>query len=146
MDPTAVLQEGCHILEPLLRAHGFQFEEGRSGASAGGHFASGAYVRANRRLELHFRHSLGLVRYRVGDRTLDHETYMWVKLGKKGGNRYPGFSDDPLDAFRHLCHDLDSYAVEFLSGEDEAFERVVAEAERNPVPKGFKALSRRDAV
>jgi hypothetical protein len=116
MNPTGMLREGSKILDRVLRPHGFTFVEGPSGSGSGGHFAAGNYVRGDRRLELHFRHSLGLVTYHIGALSASHEAYMRDLLGREGGNRYPGFSDDPLDGFRHLAHDLERFAADFLSG------------------------------
>jgi len=66
---------------------------------------------------------------------------MRAQLGPSAGNRYPGFSDDPLDAFRGLLHDLERYASDFLVGSGRDFERCYRESERlNEVP-GFKRLS-----
>src|SRR5208283_2251673 len=53
--------------------------------------------RVDRSLELHFRHSLGLVTYRVGRISLAHEDYMWAVVGQRSATHYPGFSTDPLD-------------------------------------------------
>jgi hypothetical protein len=120
IDPTAMLRAGCKILDPVMKRHGFTFVEGQAGQGSGGYFATGNYVRDNRQLELHFRHSLGLVAYHLGSEKASHESYMQELLGSAGGNLYPGFSDDPLDGFRHLAHDLDLFASDFLSGGGEA--------------------------
>lgn len=114
MNPKDSLTAGATILAPLLSSHGFAFEFRDEGRGSGGYFASGEFVREERRLELHFRHSLGLVTYHVGPLHARHETYM-KELGVLGRNQYPGFSDDPLDGFRHLANDL-GFAADFLSG------------------------------
>ena len=116
IDPRAILREGCKILDPVMKRHGFTFVEGQAGQGSGGYFATGNYVRDDRQLELHFRYSLGLVAYHLGSQKVSHESYMREVLGSAGGNLYPGFSDDPLDGFRHLAHDLDRFASDFLSG------------------------------
>ena len=70
--------------------------------------------------------------------SLRHVDYM---RALKARNQYPGFSDDPLDGFRHLLHDLEQYASDFIDGPGDEFARCVREAERlNAVP-GFKRLS-----
>lgn len=89
-----------------------------SDGGSGGEFGETAYTRENRRLELHFRYSLGLVVYHVGTVSLPHEDYMRAVLGRGGANQYPGFSEDPLDGFRHLRHDLARYWSEFLTGSE----------------------------
>lgn len=140
MDVAQILQAGCEILDSALLPHGFVRSPPESGPSHGGPFACTWYVRGNRRLEVHFRWSLGLVSYHLGAASLPHERYMLAKLGRGGGNQYPGFSTDPLDGFRHLRHDLEHHCSEFLSGSDEAFLRVIESA---PSPRtGFKGLSR----
>ena len=126
--PKETLAAGCAVLEPVLAAHGFAWVPGAAGHGSGGDFASGSYVRGTRRLELHFRHSLGLVTYHLGERSLDHEAYMRVAAGANGGNQYPGFSFDPIDGFRHLAHDLSKFCQSFLAGSDEDFNGIASRA------------------
>jgi hypothetical protein len=114
VSPKDSLIAGATILAPLLSPHGFTFEFRDEGRGAGGFFAWAEFVREERRLELHFRHSLGLVTYHAGPLHARHETYM-KELGVLGRNQYPGFSDDPFDGFRHLANDL-GFAADFLSG------------------------------
>ncbi len=140
MDAGAVLRAGCQILDPIMNRYGFPFVEGLSGQGSGGSFASGEYVRGDRRLELHFRHSLGLVTYHIGAFSLSHVAYMQA-LGKRGHHRYPGFSGDPLDGFRHLRHDLEHYCTDFLSGPGDAFRDCVAKAAEQAKVSGFLKLS-----
>jgi hypothetical protein len=132
--PEEVLAAGRGIVEPVMAAHGFVWVAGAEGQSSGGTFASGSFVRGNRCLELNFRHSLGLVAYHLGDRSVDHAAYMRAVLGVNGGNQYPGFSSDPIDGFRHLAHDLESFCQSFLSGPDEEF-NVIASSTRPNVRK-----------
>ena len=49
------------------------------------------------------------------------------ELGAWEGCRYPGFSDDPMDAFRNLAHDI-AVAEDFLSGTGEVL-RIASEKE-----------------
>src|SRR3979490_2805493 len=95
-------------------SHSFSFKEGPAGPSSGGLFSTGGYVNGDRTLEIHFRHSLGLVTYHFGQRSVNHECYMRAVLGNAGGNRYPGFSDEPLSAFKNLAYDLQNFATAFL--------------------------------
>jgi len=74
----------------FLKPYGFQFVFEKTGSSSGGRFAFGRYVRGDRSLELHFRFTLGLVTYQIGDASLDHESYMRA-LGVYGQNAYPDF-------------------------------------------------------
>jgi len=127
--PSEILREGRAALDPVLGAHGFSFKEGPAGRSSGGPYASGIYVNGNRTLEIHFRFSLGLVTYHFGERSVDHESYMRAVLGNAGGNRYPGFSDDPISEFENLAYDLENFARAFLTGDFKEFARYISAAE-----------------
>jgi len=128
-EPIEILREGRRALDSVLTQYGFSFQDGSSGPSSGGEYASGVYVNGNRKLEIHYRFSLGLVTYHFGEISLDHPAYMRVLLGDKGGNKYPGFSDDPLVAFENLAYDLQHFARAFLEGNSEEFARCVTAAE-----------------
>ena len=78
--------------------------------------------------ELHFRYSLGFVNYRVGHLTLSHKGRYVVGAQPPMGGGYPGFSKEPLDAFRHLLEDLQRHCADFLSGSDADFARHVGRA------------------
>jgi hypothetical protein len=142
MSPDEALAAGVAILLPLLGRHEFVYVPGATGAGSGGHFAAGEFRRAGvadvRRLELHFRHSLGLVTYHVDDLELSHADYMRA-LGVRGA--YPGFSEDPLDGFRHVLDDLTAHAGGFLAGPKVDFAQCVADAARRNSRSGFKRLS-----
>jgi hypothetical protein len=124
INPEEILRAGAEILRPIMEPSGFAFVEGQSGGSSGGRFARGDFVRGDRRLELHLRHSLGLVTYHVGPYSATHDAYMREVLGGRGGNHYPGFPSDPLDGFRHLAHDLATFAGDFLTGDGGAVMRA----------------------
>ena len=113
--PKEILLAGSVILEPMLSPHGFRFEFRDVGKGPGGFFAWGEFIHCDRRLELHYRFSLGLVTYHALGKKVSHEAYM-RELGQWGNNRYPGFSFGYLDAFHDLAHDLLS-ADDFLSGD-----------------------------
>lgn len=112
--PAETLRAGAEIVRAVMKPHGFIFAFRGEGTGSGGHFAWGEFVRQDRRLELHYRASLGLVRYHLGAQHASHEGFMGA-IGVLGCNRYPGFSHDPLDGFRDLTHDL-QFATDFLSG------------------------------
>jgi hypothetical protein len=122
--PKDALIDGVRILEPLLLAKQFQFRFGGAGLGSGGDFAWGEFVREDRRLELHFRRGLGLVRYHAGAQSASHEFYM-RELGVWDQCRYPGFAEDPMDAFNELAHDL-SFADDFLAGSATTLQRAAA--------------------
>jgi hypothetical protein len=121
IDPVQALQAGSAILSEVLEKYGFAFRFVSSGRGSGGNFASGEFLRGNRKLELHFRYDLGLVSYHLDSRSLSHEMYMLSVLGKRHVSRYPGFNSDPLDGFRDLRVDLEEYGTDFLSGTDTVF-------------------------
>jgi hypothetical protein len=117
--PLKIIQMGCEILDPVMNPHGFSVTPGSFGESCGGYFARRDYIRGDRRLDLHFRHSLGLVAYHIGDASVSHDSYLRELTKGVGGNQYPGFSTDPLDEFRHLAHDLQKFCGDFLFGDGE---------------------------
>jgi hypothetical protein len=84
-EPCEILRQGRSTLDPVLYAHDFSFKDGGSGVGSGGRYAFGSYVNKDRRLELHFRFSLGLVTYHFGKNSLDHESYMRALLATAGG-------------------------------------------------------------
>lgn len=133
---TELLQSGTLILKGVLAPHRFKIGGIKSGTGSGGSSASCEFRRRSllpwgraRRLRLHFRYSLGLVEYEAAGVTLSHEDLMWSVLGRRGVTKYPGFSDDPLDGFRHLASDITNYAQAFLEGTDSDFIEL---AERLP--------------
>jgi hypothetical protein len=134
------MAEGRKIMEPILAPHGFTFIIGVCGQSSGGDFASVEFVNGDRRLELHFRHSLGLVTYHVGSLSLSHDAYMEALLGRRGASQYPGFSDDPLGGFRHLRHDLEAYCLDFVCGAGDEFRICVTRAAELEKRRGLRRL------
>jgi hypothetical protein len=137
IDPKTTLTIGAQIIERVLGPCGFQFQFQSEGRSSGGSFAWGRFVRDDRVIELHFRHSLGLVTYSITGRSASHESYM-RELGFRQNCRYPGFSQDPLAAFEDLAHDL-QFANDFTEGTGEvlirASEREGSETARPGVAK-----------
>jgi hypothetical protein len=111
-----------------MRSHGFVYTQTSVGVGSGGSFASGEFRRGDRRLELHFRYSLGLVTYHMGSASLSHEEYMWSVLRKRWASHYPGFSGDALESFRHLLLDLEQYGSDFLVGSDSEFAKHIDQA------------------
>jgi len=120
--PKSILIEGSKLIQRFLEPRGFQFQFREEGTGSGGAFAWGDFVRGDRKLELHFRYSLGMVRYQIDGQSAAHERYM-RELGVWEQCRYPGFSQDPLAAFRDLAHDLE-YADDFSSGSGEVLRRA----------------------
>jgi hypothetical protein len=112
--PKGSLLEGAEILENVLASNDFRFQFHGEGESSGGTYAWGEFIRGDRRLELHVRFNLGLVRYHVGTENASHDYYM-REIGVKERCHYPGFSEDPREAFVGLAHDL-AFAGDFLTG------------------------------
>jgi hypothetical protein len=112
--PKSALLEGSEILEKVLAPEDFHFHFRGEGKSSGGTYAWGEFVRGDRRLELHVRYNLGLVRYHVGTESASHGYYM-RELGVRERCRYPGFLEDAKEAFLGLAHDL-AFADDFLTG------------------------------
>jgi hypothetical protein len=141
MNPHEFLESGRKILDAVLVPDGFAFKEMTVGKGSGGDYARGKYVKADRHLEIHFRFSLGLVTYHMGALAISHEAYMRSLLGTQGGNKYPGFSDDPLEAFRGLAFDLKTFCSDFLSGPGEDFARCVRIAQDCEKRPGFLRMA-----
>jgi hypothetical protein len=139
-NPLEILMRGCTILDGVLSKHGFNKQEITSGKGSGGYYAETSYTNGSRKLELHYRWSLGLVTYHFGSITLDHEAYMHALLGSNGGNKYPGFSDDPLEQFRSLVHDIEKFALAFLVGDEVEFGRCAELARKHASLSGFERL------
>ena len=113
--PKEALIKGAQILQQSLAPHGFQFQFREDGKGSGGAFAWGEFIRGERKIELHFRFTLGMVRYHVDDQSASHESYM-RELNVWNQCRYPGFSEDAADGFRQLTHDL-AFADDFMCGD-----------------------------
>ena len=112
--PTALLERGVAELAGVLGPAGFEFIETEDGASNGGTFASGEFLRGDRRLELQVRSSLSLVRYHFDEESLSHEDLVRGVRALEGiseEGQYPGFSSDPMAGFRHLRHDLERFGA-----------------------------------
>ena len=115
---TDILHVGSKILKPIMIKNGFSFSVDGEGESSGGNFAYGSWRKSDRKLEYHFRFSLGLVEYSLGTSTIEHEFFMWALTGEKHKAKYPGSSKDPFDGFRRLLDDLKNYGTVFLNGSD----------------------------
>ncbi len=137
LDPTAMMMEGVAILATKLRPLGFSYEIKSWQQTSGGPAADVIFRNGDRELLISFRYSLGLVRYRKGTVELDHKKLMRA-LGCYSKAKYPGFSSEPLDAFRDLLSDLD-YCDVFFQEDGAAFLQVASDA--NKLSNGFFELS-----
>ena len=121
MSVLEILSLGNRIVGEVVERHGFRWHALSSGNSSGGEFAAGEFRRNDRALEFSFRRSLGCVQYRMGELALRHTELMRQVVPPGRSSCYPGFSNDPLDGFRHLALDLSAYCQIFLSGTDAEF-------------------------
>jgi hypothetical protein len=135
--PQKVLLAGVEILDGVLRPHGFAFALEHHAKGSGGWFASGVYKKRDRRIELHFRQTLGMVTYSIESDQLDHETYMRL-LGVYGRNQYPDVPQEPLDSFRRLASDIESYCVDFVAGDGAQFRMLARQHALHP--KAFQGV------
>ena len=145
MTPTEILERGAAELAKVLEPAGFLFIAGGEEAGRGGPSASGDFLRDDRRLELHVRASLGLVRYHFGDHVISHEDLVrGVRATERtaGPQEYPGFGDDPLAGFQHLRADLERFGAVFLSGGAKAFRALKKWLDKNPRKSGLAGLER----
>ncbi|MFL5519173.1 MAG: hypothetical protein ACJ8DJ_23685, partial [Gemmatimonadales bacterium] len=132
MTLEALFREGLGLLDSTLLPHGFAHLPRETGSGSGGPFVRGGYAKDGRRLELSLRHALGGVVYHLDEAEMSHEQYMRRLLAGRRGNLYPGFSAHPLDGFRHLRHDLDRFAWDFVQGSGDEFRRLAALADDAP--------------
>jgi hypothetical protein len=138
MNRFEVFGRGVEILTPGLRPHGFEFNgefahQYPSIVGRGEETVRGEFARGDRRLQLELSYSLRNVVYRIGDLWLAHDRYMRALAVPVGTQSYPGFSNDPLDGFRHLRADLEYFGEEFLRGHAVLFRQAAEEeAARRP--------------
>ncbi len=137
MNPEDELKKGISILDQIMIPHGFKFVLGSTGKSSSGPFASGYYIKENRRLNLSVRFSLGCVTCQVDGKELDHSEYMQA-VGIKG--EYPSFSEKVNDAFKHLATDIQNHGLIFLNGSVVEFNKLFKFKKDNPPKEGFGAL------
>jgi hypothetical protein len=143
MTPKEVLDRGAAELAKVLEPPGFIFIE--AGEDPGSLSASGDFLRADRRLELHVRSSLGLVRYHFGDHAISHEDLIRGVRGTEqtpGPSEYPGFDEDPLAGFRHLRADLERFGDVFLTGGAKAFRALKKWLDKNPRKSGLAGIEK----
>tara|TARA_R110002096_G_scaffold28336_16_gene85961 strand:+ start:2415 stop:3029 length:615 start_codon:yes stop_codon:yes gene_type:complete len=141
--PTQYLQQGAELLSKYLNPLGFKFRLKGEGSGSGGSFAYGEFVKkrgffkSQLTIELHFRHALGIVIYKIGSMALTHEQYVEL-LGMKGENKYPGFSWNPVQTFEELLHDLRNLLTDFTEFDGKIFQ--------DQAPKILAELSQKHLV
>jgi hypothetical protein len=140
--PGELLEKGAAELAQVLGPAGFEFIQ-VDDSDRIGPFARGEFFRGDRRLELHVRSSLGLVRYHFGDESLAHEDLVRGVRALEGVSaqaQFPGFSNDPMTGFRHLRHDIDRFGAVFLRGGAKAFRALNKWVNKNPRKSGLARL------
>ncbi|HEX3904358.1 MAG TPA: hypothetical protein VH853_16085 [Polyangia bacterium] len=141
--PRELLDRGAAELAEVLGPAGFAFVAVDDDDGSEGAWASGEFRRGERRLELHVRRALGLVRYHFGDQSLSHEDLVrGVRALDEisAEAQYPGFSDDPAAGFRHLRADLDRFGAVFLTGGAKAFRALKKWLDKHPKKSGLAGL------
>ncbi len=109
-----MMTEGATHLASVLDPLGFTFRVVRTGPSSGGPFCEAEFAGVNRRVELHFRHSVGMVRWHIGDISASHGAYMEA-LGRSAS--YPRSQDDEMEAFGCLARDFSLIRTDFIEGD-----------------------------
>ena len=125
-NPKNILLNGVKILSVYLEPLNFKFQLLETGKSSGGEFASGQFVCGEKVIELHYRFSLGLVKYKIDNLELSHEEYIKL-LDRVNESKYPNFSDNSMDAFNCLKHDLECLLTDFTENDDEIFKQKAPE-------------------
>jgi hypothetical protein len=110
-----MMETGNEILGRVLKPAGFLVGDIETGNGSGGHFAICRWTNGSQFIELHARWALGIVNYGWGDQVFDHRHVVGALAVSAS---YPGFSDDPLDGFRHLADDLGGPLSEILGPEN----------------------------
>jgi hypothetical protein len=142
---SELLLRGVAELTQVLGPAGFEFVQTEDEVTTGGAFASGEFLRGDRRLELQVRSSLTLVRYHFDEESMSHEDLVrgvraLEAISEEG--QYPGFSSDPMVGFRHLRHDIERFGAIFLRGGAKAFRALKKWVDKHPKKSGFAGLGR----
>ena len=116
MRPLTDLIKGLEILEPFLRQYGFEFDNFENGKGSGGQFTIATYINGHKRFIIGYRYSIGELGYQFENIKVGHTFYL-DHLGLADKKQFPDFqSDDKLNSFRHILHDLYFLVDDFFVG------------------------------
>ena len=143
MTPAELLERGAVVLSEVLGPAGFELIQVDEGGDSGAPFAHGEFFRGDRRLELHVRSSLGLVRYHFGDESLSHEDLVRGVRALEGISaepQFPGFSSEPMVGFHRLGNDIERFGAIFLKGGAKSFRALNKWVNKHPKRSGLAGL------
>ena len=133
LEPRELLDRGRRILDPALAELGLAFNVLSEGKGSGGRFVAARYGNYARGMEIHVRGGLGLVTYILEGAELSHLDLAACLGIERDALAYPGFGDDPVDAFRHLAADVTGPLSSFFDGSiDEEFKRCAESVAQDP--------------
>jgi len=137
IDPTAVMTQGASHLAHVLAPLGFAFRIVRTGNSSGGRFCEAEFAANPRKVELHYRNHVGLVRYHIGATNASHGAYMKA-LGDSAS--YPRPEDGDMKGFQCLAHDLSSILRDFVDGDGHILAEAAATEVEESAARGRKLM------
>jgi arsenate reductase len=135
-----LLEAGARLLADALKPYGFKFDGVRTEKVGHRAVAVGRFARRGRAVEIQVRSGVSIALWIAGERRMLHPDYMEC-LRASAQMRYPGFSKDPLEAFRRLRADFFRFGGPFLAGKAvKEFERHY-DARQAPASKDKKDKS-----
>lgn len=130
VEPARLLAEGNDLLSVVLTPAGFSLGPPKIRRGSGGGAAMAIWTKGEQSIELHLRQRLGIVEYAWGQEQFSH---VQICDALACEHEYPGFSGEPLDAFRRLAADLARNPLAKLLGPDHREVREAARAWRPPM-------------
>ena len=145
------LEAGVAKLQPLLAAHGFEYESGEQSVSSGGPFATGFFRREKLEIGLvvRDRNSLGCPNYSEGHGYVGHANLFW-ELGRAGEMKlvpddFLSYkSKDGGDSFDALLADFEEVILPALKESQAYFSSALARAHKKFQDK-LRGKANRDA-